>query len=254
MALAGQSPFSSALWFDYLNLRLNGPDFHQRLIRGEERYLDDRVRAVFEVWTFLIESGYFLPGIGDTNDFEALATLVDGSGGPVTSTQTGMVLADPLAMVELPENLRNQPGFFRFPIIEPTQPVGESLLVLGYIVPSCADNVEEAIEFLRYMGQAEVQAQIFQPSEQNLSYAPVRTTDSRAYSEEIRRRMDVVINAEQVQAPYFLGNPTTMQMAIESALTQFIDQTEQGTIYIDDVLLQLEAAREEARAGGEFVE
>lgn len=254
LVLAGESPFGSATWFDYLNLRLNGPEFHGSLIRGQESYLDERVRSVFETWTLLITNEYFVRGMGTMSDFDALITIVDGPNGSVSSHEAAMVLADPLALVALPETLRGQPGFFRFPIIDSSQPVGESMLVLGYMVPSGAPNVEEAIEFLSFMAQADVQDQLYRPSENNLSYAPVRATDSSNYSEEIQRRMAVVLEADQVEVPSFLGNPTSMQAILGATLTQFLNAAERGSVNIDEIMAQLESAREAALAQGEFVE
>ncbi|MEM7125837.1 MAG: ABC transporter substrate-binding protein [Chloroflexota bacterium] len=254
LALAGESPFSSAIWFDYLNLRLNGPTFHGHLIRGQESYLDARVRTVFETWTLLILNEYFHRGMTNMSDFDALSTIIEGPNGPISSRPAGMVLADPLALVNIPESLRNQVGFFPFPIMDSTLPVGESILVLGYMVPSGALHVEEAIEFLSYMGQAEIQDQLYRPSEENLVYAPVRATDPSQYSEEIQRRMSVVLDADQIEMPYFLGNPPTMQVVLTTALPQFLREAENGTVNIDEILDQLETGRESALAQGEFVE
>lgn len=41
-------------WFDILDLRLNGYDFHIALLDGRESWLDSRVRAVFERWRELL--------------------------------------------------------------------------------------------------------------------------------------------------------------------------------------------------------
>ena len=43
MSLAGQNPFISIYWFDYLNMRLNGPEFHRDLVAGRVDFLDPRV-------------------------------------------------------------------------------------------------------------------------------------------------------------------------------------------------------------------
>jgi multiple sugar transport system substrate-binding protein len=51
--------WANDLWFDYLDLRLNGLDFHMALIDGKESYTDDRVKKVFATWQQPIEKGYF---------------------------------------------------------------------------------------------------------------------------------------------------------------------------------------------------
>ena len=42
--------WTAAAWFDYINMRVNGPQFHLDLMLGKESYDDPRVKAVFEKW------------------------------------------------------------------------------------------------------------------------------------------------------------------------------------------------------------
>ena len=60
LPLGSEAPWTLAAWFDYLNLRLNGIEFHQRLLRGEERFIDERVRRVFAYWKLLLEKKTFM--------------------------------------------------------------------------------------------------------------------------------------------------------------------------------------------------
>ncbi|RMF18270.1 MAG: carbohydrate ABC transporter substrate-binding protein [Gammaproteobacteria bacterium] len=48
-ALGSDAPWTLLAWFDYLNLRLNGKPFHERLTAGEIPFTDDQVRQVFTV-------------------------------------------------------------------------------------------------------------------------------------------------------------------------------------------------------------
>ncbi|MBE2236182.1 MAG: carbohydrate ABC transporter substrate-binding protein, partial [Caldilineaceae bacterium] len=43
-AVSGADPFMGLLWFDYLNLRLNGPAFHQEFLAGDISFDDPRIR------------------------------------------------------------------------------------------------------------------------------------------------------------------------------------------------------------------
>ena len=47
-------------WFDYLNLRINGYQFHMDLTAGKVSYEDSRLDATFDAWRELIDPGYFL--------------------------------------------------------------------------------------------------------------------------------------------------------------------------------------------------
>ena len=46
-------------WFTHINQRLNGPDFHEQLMRGEVSYTDPRVRSVFDHYAQLFEAQLF---------------------------------------------------------------------------------------------------------------------------------------------------------------------------------------------------
>ena len=47
-------------WFDYLNLRTHGYDFHMALTAGEVEWTDDRVRETFANWRELLDMGAFI--------------------------------------------------------------------------------------------------------------------------------------------------------------------------------------------------
>lgn len=255
IALAGDSPLSVALWFDYLNLRVNGPQFHANLVRGRERYDDERVRNVFLLWQSLFDAGYFMKRSANTDDLTAMLSVIENERELGTTQKAAMVLADPLALGMLPAPLRGQPGYFRFPVIDPMLPVGESLLILGYMVPRNAPHAEAALEFLAYLSTPDVQARLYRPGESGEALAPVSSgVDPSYFTDEIRRRMHVVQKADVVDIPYFLGSPSTMQMVSGAQLTRFISQASQGHADIDGVLNALEAARQQAAANGEFIE
>ena len=65
IVLGSKDDWPVAGWFDYLNLRLNGLDFHQQLTRGEVSYLDVRVRNVFSHLGQLVDANYFLESHDD---------------------------------------------------------------------------------------------------------------------------------------------------------------------------------------------
>ena len=57
LVISTDSPLSSAVWFSYLNLRINGLAFHRQFVRGEVPYHDDkdkRVANVMSAWSQLL--------------------------------------------------------------------------------------------------------------------------------------------------------------------------------------------------------
>lgn len=59
-AVGAQAGRPAAAWFDYLNLRSNGLEFHQKLLRGDIPFSDLRVRQVVDLWKTLLDRGFFL--------------------------------------------------------------------------------------------------------------------------------------------------------------------------------------------------
>ena len=45
-----KAPWTTAGWFDIINMRVNGYDFHIQLMEGKVPYTDPKVKAVFEKW------------------------------------------------------------------------------------------------------------------------------------------------------------------------------------------------------------
>ena len=52
--------WTAAGWFDYLNLRVNGYDFHMDLMDGNVSYEDKRLDLVFDLWGVMARSGYYI--------------------------------------------------------------------------------------------------------------------------------------------------------------------------------------------------
>ena len=65
-------------WFDYMNLRTNGYEFHMDLTSGKVPYTDPRVKKVFEYWAELVEPGYFIANHAAYDWQEAVPFLVNG--------------------------------------------------------------------------------------------------------------------------------------------------------------------------------
>ena len=65
-------------WFDYLNMRTNGFDFHMELARGEVPWTDDRVRATFANWRGLLDMGAIIYDHQSYSWQEAQRFMIDG--------------------------------------------------------------------------------------------------------------------------------------------------------------------------------
>jgi multiple sugar transport system substrate-binding protein len=137
--------WANDLWFDYLDLRENGLDFHMRLMDGKESYTDPRVKKVFSLWAEPVAKGYFLENASSYGWQEAIPLLSQG--------RAAMYLLGPYVLTSLPAELHDKIGFFPFPTVNPAVPNYEELSVNGVAIPSGAKNKALARQFLAFLAQ-----------------------------------------------------------------------------------------------------
>lgn len=138
-------------WFDYLNLRTNGFDFHMALTNGEVPWTDDRVRATFANWRELIDMGAFVDNHQTYSWQEALPFMVQGE---AASYLMGNFAVAPLRDAGLSDD---QLGFYQFVEITPGVAKAEDAPTDTFHIPANATNKEAAREFLRFVVSAENQ-------------------------------------------------------------------------------------------------
>ena len=141
-------------WFDYLNLRVNGYDYHMALTSGEAKYSDPEVNAVFDRWDELVKEGYFWENHASLSWQEALAPMIQGD--------AAMYLMGNFAVAPLREGglTDDQIGFFQFPEITAGIPVAEDAPIDTFHIPSGAKNKEDAKKFLAFLASPEVQTNV----------------------------------------------------------------------------------------------
>lgn len=159
---AGITPFTigtKALWptggwFDYLDLRVNGYEFHMDLTSGKVPYTDPRVKAVFDKWAELVKPGYFVANHAAIDWQDAVPLMVQG--------KAAMYLMGNFAVATMKDGglKEDQIGFLQFPEITPNLPVSEEAPTDTFHIPAKAKNKEDAKKFLAYVASPEVQAKM----------------------------------------------------------------------------------------------
>lgn len=141
--------WTAAGWFDYLDMRVNGPEFHMGLMFGQEAYNGERVLKVFEYWRELLDKGYFLENAASYSWQEALQFMVRG--------ESAMYLMGQFILDSVPDDVEPDMDFFQFPAIVPSVPMGEDAPTDGYMIPAKAKNSEAAKKFLKFLASPEAQ-------------------------------------------------------------------------------------------------
>ena len=137
----------TAGWFDYLNLRTNGLDFHLELAAGEVSYEDDRVRSVFANWQRLLEADCFIENHTAYSWQEAIPFLIQG--------EASMYLIGNFITPFL-DDIDNY-GFMQFPMLNPDIAMYEDAPIDTAHIPSGANNPDDARRFLAFLAQADQQ-------------------------------------------------------------------------------------------------
>jgi multiple sugar transport system substrate-binding protein len=139
----------TAGWFDFLNMRVNGGEFHAQLMDGKIAYTDDRVKKVFEKWAELVKAGFFVENHPAYSFQEALPFMNQGN--------AAMYLLAPFIVSMFPEDVRSQVEWFPFPVIDAAVGIWEDAPTDSFHIPKNAKNKEDARLFLAFAAQAEVQ-------------------------------------------------------------------------------------------------
>ena len=139
--------------FDYLNLRTNGYDVHNDLTAGKIAYTDDRIRATFAKWEELVRPGYFVENHASMSWQEAIAPFANG--------EAAMYVMGNFAVSAMKEAglSGDQIDYFAFPEITPGMPRAEEAPADALFVPSGAKNKENALKFMAFVAQPDVQSE-----------------------------------------------------------------------------------------------
>ncbi|WP_194896133.1 ABC transporter substrate-binding protein [Catenulispora pinisilvae] len=130
--------------FDYLNLRINGYDFHMQLMGGKVSWSDPRLNAVMDHWRQL--APYLEPGASGRKWQDAAQSVFDKkSGMTVTGLFMGQAITD--------DSLREDIDFFAFPAIDPTN--GQDAVEAptdGFVLSAKAKHVDAGKKMLEWIG------------------------------------------------------------------------------------------------------
>ena len=169
LGLGARSGWPAAAWFDYLNLRLHGIDFHRKLLRGDIRFTDARVRRVFDLWGDLLRSDYFLATTLDQEHDRVLPYLY--------RNHVGMTLAGSFVAARFPVAMAADMGFFSFPAITPGMPVYEEAPLDVLVLPARGRHPAARDRFLTFLADGDALHRIAEADQTLAPFAgPVSAT------------------------------------------------------------------------------
>lgn len=216
-------------WFDYMNLRTNGYEFHMALTNGEIPWTDDRVRATFAEWAKLIEPGYLTANHAALDWQDAMPLLVQGK---AATYLMGNFIVAPLKEAGMTDETL---GFFPFPEITPGLPRAEDAPTDTVHIPIGAKNKEDAKKFLAFMASADAQSKI----NATLLQLPVNNQSTVVDDPFLQQGFEMLSTASALAQFFDRDAPPEMAKAGMEGFQEFMVKPEN----IDRILERLESAR-----------
>lgn len=229
ITIGARFKWPAAAWFDYLDMRVNGPQFHIDLTDLKVPYTDPKVKAVFEKWAELIDAKCFIEDPAAFDWQEAIDPMVQG--------QAAMYLMGQFIVDSYPDEAEADLDFFRFPVIDPAQPIGEDAPTDGFFMSASARNPAGGEAFLAYLGSKEVQQRAFE----EMGRLPSRTdVDISKASPATQKGIKLIQSADFIAQFYDRDTTPPMAEAGMDGFMRFWDDPKS----IDQILSDLEAERQ----------
>jgi len=221
-------------WFDYLNMRTNGFDFHMSLAAGEVSWEDDRVRGTFANWRQLIDMGAFIDNHQTYSWQEALPFIVNGE---AVHYLMGNFAVAPMRDAGLTDD---QIDFYQFPMINPDVLLAEDAPTDTFHIPVNAENKEAARAFLKFVVSEDEQTEINNGS--NLGQLPVNAKSSVDNDKFLREGFAMLSTNSPGGVAQFWDRDAPAEMAKVSmeGFQEFMVKPDD----LDRILAKLERARQ----------
>ncbi|GAB3531776.1 ABC transporter substrate-binding protein [Phytohabitans suffuscus] len=208
----GSTPWVASGWFDYLNLRVNGAQFHRDLLAGRHSFDGPEVKAVMEHYRELLP---YIDPKGRSYSWQDAVT-------PLAGKKAGMYLIGAFVTQSVPADVVDDIDFFRVPVIDPNVPLAEEAPTDGYFASAKSRNVEGAKELLSYLASAPAQEQFIKESaSSNLPTSPRVSTSG--FSPLVQKGIQLLNESAAITQFFNRDSSDELQSTADTALTKFLD-------------------------------
>lgn len=219
----GSTPWVSSGWFDYLNLRVNGPEFHLALLAGEQSFDSDEVRAVMAEYAKLIP---FIDPNGRSYSWQEAVT-------PLVQNEAAMYLMGAFFTQSVPSDAIDDIDFFRVPIIDESLPVAEEAPTDGYFAASGTDDAAGAKELMSHF--AAPGSQQTYVAKAGGAYLPTSPeVDTSGFSPMVQKGIQLLEESDQLTQFFNRDSSDELQTTADAALNRFLDQPEEVDAILAD--------------------
>jgi multiple sugar transport system substrate-binding protein len=229
LGFADKEGFPAMGTLDHINLRLNGFDYHMRLMRGQEPWTGPQAKAIFTTWRELLP--YHQEGANGRLWEEAAVDLV--------RKKSGMYLLGMFVGQQFPPDQLEDLDFFTFPEIDTR--IGTDAIeapIDGFMISAKVKNEARAKQLLRYLASPQAQ-HTYLGVDKSVLAANVKS-DTSGYAALQKKGAEMVAGAAHISQ--FLDRDTRPDFAstvMIPALQRFINRPDD----VDSLLKDIEAQR-----------
>ncbi|MHC4871933.1 MAG: ABC transporter substrate-binding protein [Planctomycetota bacterium] len=221
IALGARERWPAQFWFDYLLLQTAGPEYREKLMRGEAGYSDPEVLAVYKIWGSLLKNGFFNPDANKLDWAEATEK--------VCRNESAMTLMGTWAIQMFEGKKYNWKGgeeydFFPFPVINEKLSRSAVGPLDGIVMSKGSENCKLARHTMVHFAGDKAQKDTTKSSG---GIAPSKAIARDFYSPFQRRILDEINSAEHWAFNYDLATRQEVaELGMDSfqELIQFPDQ------------------------------
>ncbi|GAA3546867.1 ABC transporter substrate-binding protein [Streptomyces osmaniensis] len=210
LGAGGNTAWVASAWFDYLDIRINGAQYHRELLAGKHRFDDPEVRKVFDRWQEVLP--YFDPN-GTAGAFQdATTALLNG--------RSGMMLIGTFFADAAPKDALDDIDFFRFPIIDPKVPLAEEAPTDGYFASARTGRKDGVLDLLGYLATAEAQEIYIKGSSGTV--LPCHPDAKDSGTPLVRKGRKHIEEAAEITQFFNRDSSDALQPTADNALTKFL--------------------------------
>ncbi|MFD0433018.1 ABC transporter substrate-binding protein [Streptomyces sp. WAC 01325] len=222
LGAGGNTAWVASAWFDYLDIRINGAQYHRELLAGKHRFDDPEVRKVFDRWQEVLP--YFDPN-GTAGAFQdATTALLNG--------RSGMMLIGTFFADAAPKDALDDIDFFRFPIIDPKVPLAEEAPTDGYFASARTGRKDGVLDLLAYLATAEAQEIYIKGSSGTV--LPCHPDAKDSGTPLVQKGRKHIEEAAEITQFFNRDSSDALQPTADNALTKFLAKPKEiGSILTD---------------------
>jgi len=215
--------------FDYINMRLNGYQFHIDLMNGKAEWTDPKVKNVFTEWKSIIP--FYNQGINSQTWQDAANQMVQ--------KKAGMHVLGMFVGAQMPPNELDDLDYFAFPEISPEN--GQDSIeapIDGFMVAKKAKDVAAAKDLMKFLATPQAEETFLKVYPSNV--ACNSNADTSKYNALQKKAVELIGSAKHISQ--FLDRdtrPDFVTPVMQPAITKFLqDQSD-----IDGLLKSIESQK-----------